>query len=256
MQLSTNLLKKQLFYFIAFALSLISFSGFSATAFAENSQISAGYDNPKLKAAGVLPYSIGPDGKVYVLLGRQAINSIPSSGMWKAFGGKRDPGEVLAQTAVREAKEESRSVLGENNPIYDLNDFPFDQTITTEHYNFKYVQLMAPVAWDPSVEKRFKDIFSSDPHVMEKLSVRWVLFEELYKVLKEAHQASIEQKCLPNQINRILHVKCGNDYLPLARDFVETLCANYRNPNDSIHLLSKNIAPVPASFSTDLDLIK
>lgn len=241
-------------------LSLLSLlclnSNFSVSANEPFQTLTADYDNPKLKAAGVLPYSVGPDGKVYVLLGRQNINTIPSSGMWKGFGGKRDPGETLVITALREAKEESRAVLGENNPIYNVGQFPFDQAISTEHYNCKYLQIMAPVTWDPTVEDRFQNIFSSDPHVMEKLAVRWVAFEELYKAIAEGHQASVEQKCAPMQINRILHVKSGDDFLPLARDFVETLCANYRNPNDSIHQLAKNKVPVVASFSTDLDLVK
>lgn len=237
------------------AIAIPSISIVSADSTSTSQEMSANYDNPKLKAAGVLPYALGPDGKVYVLLGRQCISTIPSSGLWKGFGGKRDPGEILVTTAFREAKEESRAVLGENNPIYDLNKIAFDQVITTEHYNFKYVQLMAPVVWDAEVEERFQGIFSADVHVMEKLAVRWVAFEELYKVLQEAHQASIDQKCIPSQINRILHVKSGDDYLPLARDFVETLSANYRNPNDSIHLLAKNKYPVSSSFSTDLDIV-
>lgn len=217
------------------------------------SVITQTYDNPNLKAAGILPYTLADDGKVYVLLGRQAISSIPSSGMWKGFGGKRDPGETLFFTALREAKEESRAVLGEENPLYDPNEFPLDQVIVTEHYNFKYLQLMAPVKWDPDAPKRFQLIFSEDPHIMEKLEVRWVLFEELYKVLGEANQASIDQNCLPSQINRILHVKDGEDYLPLARDFVETLIINYRNDQDSIHLLNHNQMPIPASFSYNLN---
>lgn len=243
---------KKLLYLIA--LGLFSLTNISAAAINAKTYDLKSYDSPKLKAAGILPYSYN-DGKVYVLLGRQTISKISSSGLWKGFGGKRDPGEILFVTALREAKEESRSVLGTTNPIYDPQNFPTDQTIVTEHYNFKYVQLMAPVEWDADVSDRFQKIFSEDVHVMEKLEVRWVPFEELYRAVKEAHEASIEQKCLPSQINRLMHVKVGNDYLPLARDFVETLSANYRNPNDSIHALSKNLFPVPASFSTDKDLV-
>jgi 8-oxo-dGTP pyrophosphatase MutT (NUDIX family) len=219
-------------------------------------QITADYDNLSLKAAGVLPYAYADDGKVYVLLGRQAISKIPSSGMWKGFGGKRDPGETLIRTALREAKEESRAVLGDNNPIYDLASFPFDQAIVTAHYHFKYLQVMAPVAWDPEVAQRFQQIYSASPYEMEKLEVRWVAFEELYAALVEAHQAALDQKCaFPSDMNRIIHVKVENDFLPLARDFVETLLANYRNPHDSIHLLARNQVVVPASFSDDQDLM-
>lgn len=219
-------------------------------------EFSASYDNNMLKAAGVLPYAQAKDGKVYVLLGRQSISTIPSSGMWKGFGGKREPGETLFLTALREAKEESRAVLGENNPIYNPADFIFAGTIATEHYNFKYFQIMAPVEYDKKIAKRFKKIFSENPCVMEKLEVRWVAVEELYKAIAEAHQASVEQNCLPSQINRIIHVKDGKEYLPLARDFVETLTANYRNPQDSIHQLAQNKMPVASSFSTDLDLME
>lgn len=61
---------------------------------------------------------------------------------------------------------------------------------------------------------------------------------------------------MPMLINRIVHVKAGNDFLPLARDFVETLAANYRNPNDSIHMLAQNLTPVQQTLSTDLDLVQ
>jgi 8-oxo-dGTP pyrophosphatase MutT (NUDIX family) len=226
-----------------------------AQTFTAVNEINVDYDNPKLKAAGVLPYALADDGKIYVLLGRQTVSKIPSSGMWKGFGGKRDPGETLVLTALREAKEESRAVLGENSPIYCPCSFPFSEAIVTEHYNFKYLQLMAPVAWDATISERFQKIYSEDSHIMEKLDIKWVAFEDLYKSIEEAHQASIEEKCLPSQIKRIIHVKTDNDFLPLARDFVETLTANYRNPQDSIHLLSQNQMPISYSFSTDLDLV-
>jgi len=239
-------------------ISFIAISLASSTAYAQTiktHQTINKYDNSQLKAAGILPYALAEDGKVYVLLGRQTISTIPSSGMWKGFGGKRDPGEILFITALREAKEESRAIFGKEAALYNPELFPLSETLVTEHYNFKYLQLMSPVAWDPNIPEKFNYIYSTDPHVMEKLEVRWVAFEDLYQAIQEAHQASLEQKCLPSQINRIIHVKAGNDYLPLARDFVETLTANYRNPQDSIHLLSKNQMPVHSSFSNDLDLV-
>ncbi len=214
--------------------------------------ISLTYDNAQLKAAGVVPYSKAKNGKVYVLLGRQALYPHASAGLWKGFGGRRDDGETLIFTALREAKEESRAVLGPENCCYNSENLSLDHAIVSEHYQSKYLQLMIPVPWDKDAPSRFESLANSDPYQMEKLAIEWVAFEDLYKVLKEANHASLESGCLPRQMNRTFKVSVDTNLLPLANDFVETLLANFRNEQDSVHLLAKNVMPIPFSLSTDL----
>lgn len=60
------------------------------------------------RAAGILPYHIGATGEVRVLLGKER-----ESQRWCDFGGRRDDVDAhRAETAAREAWEESRGVLG------------------------------------------------------------------------------------------------------------------------------------------------
>ena len=75
--------------------------------------------------------------------------------------------------------------------------------------------------------------------------------EELYKSIQDAYLACIKKNCLPCKINRIVHVKVGSDYLPLDPAFVDTLYVNYKNPNDSFHLLMHCPERVRASLSSD-----
>jgi pantetheine-phosphate adenylyltransferase len=211
--------------------------------------ISLDYDNDRLKAAGILPYARGDDGRVYVLLGKQAEYEHHSSGLWKGFGGLRDSGETLVFTALREAKEESRSVLGQDSPCYDPQNLSLDHVVVSEHYGSKYLQLMVPVRWDKEAPSRFQTITSIDKYQKEKSVICWVPFEDLYRSLEEASSASFKEGYFP------MHVRVGADSLPLAKDFVNTLLINFRNPRDSIHLLAQNVLPIPSSRSSDLATI-
>ena len=53
-------------------------------------------------AAGILPWSVDDSGQLVLLLGREA-----DTGHWAGFGGARDRGESLYDTALREGYEES-----------------------------------------------------------------------------------------------------------------------------------------------------
>ena len=56
-------------------------------------------------AADVLPWSVTPDGRAWVLLSHRSPN-VQAGGTWSTFGGAIDGGETPWHAAVRETSEE------------------------------------------------------------------------------------------------------------------------------------------------------
>jgi len=70
-------------------------------------------DVNQYKYIGFLPYSYDNDGKLLVLLGKQAIISDWSeSGKLSDFGGTPNKDESILYSAVRECFEETMGILG------------------------------------------------------------------------------------------------------------------------------------------------
>jgi ADP-ribose pyrophosphatase YjhB (NUDIX family) len=66
-----------------------------------------------LKCAGVLPYAYDADGKLLLLLGREAhIEGWADADMWSDFCGSPKPGEAPLDAAAREFREETMGVFG------------------------------------------------------------------------------------------------------------------------------------------------
>lgn len=214
--------------------------------------ISSAYDNPRLKAAGIVPYAQGPDGRIYILLGQQAHYPHASAGQWKGFGGYRDSGETLLSTALREAKEETRAVLGANSPCYCFDELPLDHVIATEDDGAGYFQMMLPETFDETVPLRFQQQISSNRYQLEKIALRWVAFQDVYRTLEIAHRLRMEEKRPLREMNRTFYVQSDTENLPLAKDFIKTLLINFNNPQDSIHKLVKNHLPISSSLSCEI----
>ena len=60
---------------------------------------------PSAGAAGVLPWTVTPDGRAWVLLSHRSPH-VQAGGTWSTFGGAIDGGETPWHAAVREASEE------------------------------------------------------------------------------------------------------------------------------------------------------
>jgi 8-oxo-dGTP diphosphatase len=60
-------------------------------------------------AAGILPWTVTPDGRTWVLLSHRSPN-VQAGGTWSTFGGAIDEGETPWETAVRETSEEIRGI--------------------------------------------------------------------------------------------------------------------------------------------------
>lgn len=193
-----------------------------ATAVSLSAGITSDYDNPKLKAAGTLLYATDPKtGQVMVLLSKERIWDDVNSGRWKAFGGKRDPGENLVQTALRETKEESRGIVQ-----LSLADIDFNRLIAVEHTACKYLQLVVPIEYDPAINARFQDTRHEDTHFMEKTEVRWVPLTAVVEAVKKADLEAQAKGCRPYHCDAV--VEYNGDTLVLGRDFAETMVIMHR----------------------------
>ena len=67
--------------------------------------------------AGILPTAIHK-GKRYYLIGRES--KFPESGLYADFGGHKDKGESILNTAIREGFEETIGIIGDKKKIGSL----------------------------------------------------------------------------------------------------------------------------------------
>lgn len=196
--------------------------------------IDASYQNNRIRAAGTLSYAQNPeDGKIYVLLAKEAVWEGPSSGKWKGFGGRREANETIFQTAIRETLEESRNTI-----CYSIDQIPFDHLITVAHYHHKYLQIMLPIEYDPEIPRRFHRVEVEDRHYLEKTEIRWVLLEDLMQAVQTVDRLSREKNVPPCKVPVSLQMK--DEELPLAGDFVETMAIILREAPQAIASIMKD----------------
>ncbi len=206
--------------------------------------ISPTYENPKLKAAGSLLYATNPaDGQKYVLLSKERIWDGPSSGRWKGFGGKKESHESLIETVLRETKEESREVIN-----YSKSEIPFDQLIGVEHYQCKYLQLMLPIDFDPSLPQRFQDSHFDNPFFMEKTEVRWIALDDLIAAVREADAKARDLNVRPFDVEA--SIQLDGETLSLAHDFTETMAILLRESPETLDRFMRDM-PYSSTLVSD-----
>ena len=118
--------------------------------------------NAYCMGAGVIPYAIAPDGRIYFLLARECfVPDWKSSSRWSAFEGARAQTERVTETASREFFEESMGLIYNREEIPDRlehGEFLFRVVLRitgdqrTERYHCSYVM---EIPWDRSLPKRF-----------------------------------------------------------------------------------------------------
>lgn len=118
--------------------------------------------------AGIIPISKGPNGEVFLLLGRERWTSHwKGSCRWSGFEGGRKGGEDTISTAVREFSEESLGVVERTDVVR--------KRLEEEDYWLKIVTLtlqdkgaystqnryhcthILPVVWDETLPSRFRN---------------------------------------------------------------------------------------------------
>ena len=84
-------------------------------------RIAAG--RPDLKQASVAVCVLSPPGDRTLLITRRASRLSNHAGQWALPGGRRDPGESIEQTALRELREETGLTVGSDAVLGVLDDF-------------------------------------------------------------------------------------------------------------------------------------
>ena len=146
-------------------------------------------------AAGILPWSVDDSGQLVLLLGREA-----DTGHWAGFGGARDRGESLYDTALREGYEESMGLIdGET----------VRNSTSVRPYNFgTSLTLVVHIPYNASLPTYFHQFYRySDPvrdwapeGWFEKDSVRWVTM----RALRTLHQRNQLRPYMREQLPTIL----------------------------------------------------
>ena len=91
--------------------------------------------------AGILPVAFH-NNKIYFLLSRETVDvKFKDAGKWSDFGGKRERGEDLKITAIREGFEESDGIFGNQKDIEYLIDNSLIKKLRVNHYTTYIIQV-------------------------------------------------------------------------------------------------------------------
>jgi hypothetical protein len=138
-------------------------------------------------SAGVLPFSIDPEGHIVFLLGRDVRD--PSG--WADFGGKCERGDkgLPTETAAREFYEETLGVvMGLEAMRAKLKPGMCAALRGVTQALYSYWMYLVPIPYDPDVRGAFGKVleFAKYMHVekqlVEKLEISWIKGEDLFRV--------------------------------------------------------------------------
>ena len=140
--------------------------------------------------AGILPIAYHND-KIHFLFSRESIDiKYRDRGKWSDFGGSREKGETLKDTAIREGFEETDGIFGEEKDIKYLIENSLIKKFRVNHYT-TYV-ILVPYEKDlPKIfRKNYLDVFNKNNNLVmehnglyEKDMLRWVEMKDYKKFI-------------------------------------------------------------------------
>ena len=141
-----------------------------------------------IRRAGVIPYIIDRSGKTFVLLGL----SKEENSVWADLGGRAEPGETTLQTAVREFKEESRSVLpfdmSQVTKVLISGDEVPDQAIL-----FMYIEPSHP---NLNINSKFLSTEPKTKYEDEMQYLQWIEYHDFLNMTKVSRSIKQLQQIL------------------------------------------------------------
>lgn len=141
-------------------------------------------------SAGILPYQVNDEGKVYILLGKDI------QGSWSDFGGRseiKDNNDII-ETASREFFEESLNSIIDINTAKEMlkneNNYELAKSKTlngSPYYMFVLRLPMRPVASRDRFTKtlQFLKYTNADLKWVEKTDIQWVSLDTLLYCLED-----------------------------------------------------------------------
>ena len=98
----------------------------------------------KIIASGIVPIA-KYKGEYYILLGQERhIKNWEGDLKYCSFGGMREAGETIRQTAAREGYEESMGFLGTQNELLRMTNKThpkYIDSVSNEHYRMYIIQI-------------------------------------------------------------------------------------------------------------------
>jgi hypothetical protein len=151
--------------------------------------------------AGILPTAIHK-GKRYYLIGRES--KFPESGLYADFGGHKDKGESILNTAIREGFEETIGIIGDKKKIGSLIKNKLYKKIKINNDALYIIK----IKYDKDLPKKFdnkyktlcnflkkspKNIQNKFEIYIEKDKIKWVTKEQLLSNKKSLRKLFIKQ---------------------------------------------------------------
>jgi hypothetical protein len=153
-----------------------------------NSQNTFQPKKPKY-SAGILPYQVGDNGKIYLLVGKD------NHGTWSDFGGKCEIQDKnnIKETASREFFEESLNAIVDLSTTRELlkneNNYTLIKSKTISGYPYYMFILRLPMLPDTSRDRFKKTLqylkyIEADYKSQEKTDIKWVSMDTIMHILE------------------------------------------------------------------------
>lgn len=142
--------------------------------------------------AGILPYAkqvINNKKHIYFLFSRETLDNknFNHKGMWSDFGGSKEKGESILETAVREGYEEMSGMLGSKTKLRNLVTKTDIKHVTKSNYHCNFMQISYNKQLPYYLENNYKFIKKTNPSLIcsngyfEKDKFSWIEYNDLKK---------------------------------------------------------------------------
>jgi len=140
--------------------------------------------------AGILPIAYHND-KLYIMLSRETVDiESRDMGKWSDFGGKRDKGECLKETAIREGLEETMGILGSRKDIENLINNSLIKNFRVNNYTTYVIQIRYVKELPKQFRTDYLDTLKNRLHLVtehnglyEKDMLKWVELKDIKKFI-------------------------------------------------------------------------
>ena len=118
--------------------------------------------------AGILPYAkqvINNKKHIYFLFSRETLDNKKTNhkGMWSDFGGSKEKGETILETAIREGYEEMSGMLGSKTKLRNLVTKTDIKHVTKSNYHCNFMQISYNKQLPYYLENNYKFIKKTNP---------------------------------------------------------------------------------------------
>ena len=124
--------------------------------------------------AGILPYSkqiINKKPQIYFLFARETVDlkkKYNNQGFWSDFGGSKEKGETILETAIREGYEESSGFFGSPSKLKTLVRNTNKKYVSKNNYHCYFMRVPYNKNLPNYLENNYKFMKKIDPTLIQK----------------------------------------------------------------------------------------